>query len=91
MRRPTKHGLGGWYDAPQRAEQHDPGTLVAEPVVRMGCWACAQRGYFKGAPARARACSLRARAGRLTCHAHRRLERAARALHARLTAIVGAT
>jgi hypothetical protein len=78
----SKHGMGAWYDAPKVHHAQPAGTLVAEPAIAHGCWACAQRGQFRGMAPRARSCSLRARNGKLTCQAHRKLEQAARELQA---------
>lgn len=73
----------GWLDARARTEAHPVGTVVARPGAKRACWATTTGGGYGGHHA-PRGCSLQARLGKLTCHAHRGREAAARALRGAL-------
>jgi hypothetical protein len=73
-----------WRDARTKTEEHAPGVAVAQPGVRRGCWATCTGAGYSVRYAVPRSCSLQARTGKLTCHAHRARERDAQALKASL-------
>jgi hypothetical protein len=68
-----------WLDARDHTESHPEGTVVARPGVSRGCWATTTQHAYSGSHA-PRGCSCAARRGKLTCHAHRTREAAARVL-----------
>jgi len=73
-----------WRDARTQTEQHAPGVAVAQPGVRRGCWGTCKGAGYSVRYAVPHSCSLQARTGKLTCHAHRAREGAAQALKASL-------
>lgn len=65
------------------ATPHAAGTVAARPAGPRQCWACLQREHAsKHARDKPTQCLNSRQPGRLTCHAHRRIDAAARALEA---------
>lgn len=84
--RPVKASDGfvyAWPAAPARTEAVTEAGDVARPTRARGCWGIVRTTGHGKALETARRCQCRARGGRLTCVAHRRLEGAARELESR--------